>query len=68
MSKARVLLADDNPAILEKAASTLASEFDVVALYTMARRYWMLLPNWILMSLSWTYQCPFWMGSRLQHV
>ena len=30
MSKARVLLADDNPAILEKAASTLASEFDVV--------------------------------------
>ena len=31
MSKARVLLADDNPAILEKAASTLASEFDVVA-------------------------------------
>jgi len=31
MSKARVLLADDNPAMLEKAASTLASEFDVVA-------------------------------------
>jgi two-component system nitrate/nitrite response regulator NarL len=31
MSKARVLLADDNPAILENAASTLASEFDVVA-------------------------------------
>jgi CheY-like chemotaxis protein len=31
MSKARLLVADDNPAILEKAASTLASEFDVVA-------------------------------------
>jgi CheY-like chemotaxis protein len=31
MSKSRVLLADDNPAMLEKAASTLASEFDVVA-------------------------------------
>jgi CheY-like chemotaxis protein len=31
MSKARVLLADDNPAILDKAAATLASEFDVVA-------------------------------------
>ena len=30
MSKARVLLADDNPAMLEKVASTLASDFDVV--------------------------------------
>jgi CheY-like chemotaxis protein len=31
MSKARVLLADDNPAMLEQVASTLASDFDVVA-------------------------------------
>ena len=31
MSKARVLLADDNPAILEKVVSTLATDFDVVA-------------------------------------
>jgi DNA-binding NarL/FixJ family response regulator len=30
MSKARVLVADDNPAMLEQVACTLASDFDVV--------------------------------------
>jgi PleD family two-component response regulator len=69
MSQSRVLLADDNPAILEKAASTLASEFFVVAAVHNGQEAWDAdVPNWILMSSYWTYRYPFGMGSRLPHV
>jgi CheY-like chemotaxis protein len=40
MSQARALLADDNPAILEKVASRLASEFDDVVVLDISIPVW----------------------------
>ncbi len=64
MSQARALLADDNPAILEKAASTLASEFDVVAAVHNGQEAWdaaaQLDPDVVVLDIS----IPVWDGIK----
>jgi PleD family two-component response regulator len=64
MSQARALLADDNPAILEKVASTLASKFDVVAAVHNGQEAWdaaaQLDPDVVVLDIS----IPVWDGIK----
>ena len=64
MSQARALLADDNPAILEKVASRLASKFDVVAAVHNGQEAWdaaaQLDPDVVVLDIS----IPVWDGIK----